>query len=152
MKTKHLILLTVLVLVIEFSYFVVSDGPFMDYGIPVSEQFSGGNDDRLALQFGALFFAIPVLYGLLAAPFSFRFKNRIFVALYLLSFSIWAVCVIAVSVDTSLWRSILFKDWYLPLYLAAPFVPLAFLIYSAPWLTGHSSRTRAKAPLAGTRH
>jgi hypothetical protein len=149
MKSKYLLLLSILVLTIEFSYFVVSDGPFIDYGVSATEQLSGGHNDRLALQFGVLLFAIPVLYGLIAMPFSFRVKNLFFIALYLLSFTIWAFYVIAVNVDTPLWRSFLFGDWYLPAYLAAPFLPVAFLVYSAARLTSRSTRTRAKAARVG---
>lgn len=149
MNSKHLSLLSVLVLSMELSYFVVSAGPFMEYGVPVSEQLSGGNDDRFVLQFGAVIFAVPVLYGLLTTPLKFRLKNHIFVAVYLLAFAIWAIYVAAVNADTPLLQSVLFGDWYLPVYLAAPFVPLAFLIHQWSRLTSRSTRTREKASRAG---
>src|SRR5512139_2052472 len=111
MKPKHLLILAVFTLSVEFGYFLASDGPFMDYSVTVSEQLSAGNDDRLALQFGSMFFAIPVLYGLLTLPFDFRLKGQAFAALYILAFTIWAFYLAAVCADSSLVDSFLFGDW-----------------------------------------
>jgi len=131
MKDRQLSFLSVLVLAIEFSYFFVSDGPYIGEGVAASEQLSGGNDDRFILQFCASLFALPVLYGLVAMPFDFRAKNPVAVAVYLLAFTAWAFFVIAVNADTPLWQSLLFGDWYLPAYVAAPFLPVAFMIGGA---------------------
>lgn len=131
MKNKHVLLFSILVMAIQFSYFFVSTGPFMDEGVPASEQLSGGNDDRAVLAFGSVFFAIPLLYALITLPLRFRGKDAISIVIYFFSFTIWAVYAIAVNFDTPLWGSFRFGDWYIAPYLLAPVLPVMFLLHSA---------------------
>ncbi len=120
---------SILVLATQVAYFFISDGPFMDEGVPASDQLSGGNDDRLALAFGTLFFALPILYALIAVPLRFKAKDAISTVTYFVSFSVWGLYAVAVNFDTPLWRSFRFGDWYIAAYLLAPFLPVGFLLY-----------------------
>lgn len=138
MNNRNVLQLSILVLAVQLAYFFISDGPFVDEGIPASEQLSGGNDDRFVLAFGTVFFALPILYALIALPLRFKAKDAISTVIYFVSFSIWGLYAVAVNFDTPLGRSLRFGDWYIVAYLSAPFLAVAFLLYRA-WLTRRST-------------